>query len=82
MERLTISVGQLYKYVGPTKYFFKVKLVSRFRALVGVIGRPVESPLDRAITILSEGSHSEKENIHLRLTQEIAGGFTLLPVFR
>ena len=36
MERLTILVGRLYKYVGPTKYFFKVKLVGRFMALLGL----------------------------------------------
>ena len=45
MERLTILVGQLYKSVAPTKYFFKVPLVCRFMPLVGVIRRPVESPL-------------------------------------
>ena len=46
MERLIILVGRLYKSVAPTKYFFKVPLVGRFRPLVGVIHRPVESPLD------------------------------------
>ena len=49
MERLTILVGRLYKSVAPTKYFFKVKLVGRFMALVGVISRPVESPISRQI---------------------------------
>ena len=45
MERLIILVGRLYKSVAPTKYFFKVSLVGRFMPLVGVIRRPVESPL-------------------------------------
>ena len=45
MDRLSILVGQLYKSLPPTKYFFKVQLVGRFIALVGVISRPVESPL-------------------------------------
>ena len=45
MERLVILVGRLYKSVAPTKYFFKVPLVGRFMPLVGVIRRPVESPL-------------------------------------
>ena len=51
MERLTILVGRLYKSVGPTKYFFKVKLVGRFMALVGVISGPVESPLQCESTV-------------------------------
>ena len=46
MERLTILVGRLYKSVALTKYFFKVPLVDRFMPLVGVIRRPVESPLN------------------------------------
>ena len=53
MEGLTILVGRLYKSVGPTKYLFKVKLVSRFMALVGLIRLslkkilfPVERPGD------------------------------------
>ena len=45
MERLTILVGRLYKPITPTNYFFKVQLVGRLLALVGVIRRPVESPL-------------------------------------
>ena len=45
MERLTILVGRLYKSVAPTKYFFKIKLVSHFMPLVGVISWQVESPL-------------------------------------
>ena len=51
MERLTILVGRLYKSVGPTKYFFKVKLVGRFMALVGGISGPVESPLQCESTV-------------------------------
>ena len=47
MERLIILVGRLYKSVAPTKYFFKVPIVGRFMPLVGVIRRPVESPLHR-----------------------------------
>ena len=46
MERLIILVGQLYKSVAPTKYFFKVPLIGRFMPLVGVVRRPVESPLN------------------------------------
>ena len=46
MERLIILVGRLYKSVAPTKYFFKVPFVGRFMPLVGVIHRPVESPLE------------------------------------
>ena len=42
MERLMMLVGLLYKFVGLTEYFFKV---DRFMALVGIISRPVESPL-------------------------------------
>ena len=46
MERLIILVGRLCKYVAPTKYFFKVPQVGRFVALVDVIRRCVESPLE------------------------------------
>ena len=46
MERLVILVGRHYKSVAPTKYFFKVPLVYHFLPLVGVIRRPVESPLE------------------------------------
>ena len=49
MERLTILVGRLYRSVGPTKYFFKVQLVGRLMPLVGVICRPVESPLETGL---------------------------------
>ena len=45
MERLIILVGRLYKCVAPTKYFFKVPLIGRFMPLIGVVRRPVESPL-------------------------------------
>ena len=45
MDRLSILVGQLYKSVPPTKYFFKVQLVGRFIGLVGMISRSVDSPL-------------------------------------
>ena len=45
MERFTILVGRLYKFVTPTNYFFKVQLVGCFMPLVGGIGRLVESPL-------------------------------------
>ena len=37
--------GRLKKSMGPPKYFFRVHLVGRFVPLVGVISRPVESPL-------------------------------------
>ena len=46
MERLIILVGQLYKSVAPTKYFFKVPLVGHCMPLVGVVHRPVEYPLN------------------------------------
>ena len=46
MERLIILVGRVYKYVAVTKYFFKVPLVGRCMPLIGVVRRPVESPLD------------------------------------
>ena len=45
MERLVILVGRPNKSEAPTKYFFKVPQVGRFIPLVGVIRRPVESPL-------------------------------------
>ena len=45
MNRLTILVGRPNKSVAPTKYFFKGTQVGRFIPLVGVIRRPVESPL-------------------------------------
>ena len=45
MEKLIILVGRLHKSITPTNYFFKVPLVGRFMALVGVIRWPVESPL-------------------------------------
>ena len=45
MDRLIILVGRLKKSMGPPKYFFKVHLVGRFVPLVGVMSRPVESPL-------------------------------------
>ena len=32
--------------MAPSKYFFKVHLVGRFVPLVGMISRPVESPLE------------------------------------
>ena len=49
MDRLIILVGRLKKSMGPPKYFFKVHLVGRFVPLVGVISRPVESPLQSSI---------------------------------
>ena len=54
MERLTILVGRLYKSIAPTNYFFKVQLVGRLLALVGVIRRPVESPLYSSILYHAE----------------------------
>ena len=45
MERLIILAGRPNKSVAPTKYFFKAPQVGRFIPLVGVIRRPVESPL-------------------------------------
>ena len=45
MDRLTILVGRPNKSVAPTKYFFKVPQVGRFIPLIGVIRRPVDSPL-------------------------------------
>ena len=49
MKRLIILIGRLGKYVAPTKYLFKVPQVGRFMALVGVIRRCVESPLNTAV---------------------------------
>ena len=46
MERLVIIVGRPNKSLTQTKYFFYVPLIGRFMPLVGVIRRPVESPLD------------------------------------
>ena len=46
MERLILLVGQLYKSVALTKYFFKVPLIGRFMPLVGVVRWPVESPIE------------------------------------
>ena len=60
MERLIILVGRLYKSVALTKYFVKVPLVGRFMPLVGVIRRPVESPL--------EGCHEAEPNKDFEMT--------------
>ena len=53
MDRLTILVGRPKKPVAPTKYFFKVPQVGRFIPLVGVIRRPVESPLEHTYQAFS-----------------------------
>ena len=45
MERLMIFVGRPNKSRTPTNCFFKVPIVGRFMPLIGVIRRPVESPL-------------------------------------
>ena len=51
MERLIILVSRLYKSVAQTKYFFKVPLIGHFMPLVGVVRRPVESPLHRLLIV-------------------------------
>ena len=44
-EISTILIGQFYKSIAPTKYFFEVPLIGRFMPLIGVIRGPLESPL-------------------------------------
>ena len=71
MERLIILDGRLYKSVAPTKYLFKVQLVGRFMALVGVISRPVESPLYsnvESITHYSEITGFNQDILSLKFT--------------
>ena len=64
MERLIILVGRLYKSVAPTKYFFKVPLIGCFMPLVGVVRRPVESPLDLATEVgIPRGDESDISDI-------------------
>ena len=62
MERLVILVGRPNKSLTETKYFFYVPRVGRFMPLVGVIRRPVESPLQATVEyfICRSAFHEDK----------------------